>query len=80
MDLKPVIYVNFNSPQGSNIFSIMGEASQALYMTGTEETVINEMVGKVTKASDYHAAVEIVKEYVEIVDKSTDDYDVFYGE
>lgn len=47
-----------------NIFSIMGDARKLLIRNGQRKEA-EEMCGRVSKASDYYNALEIISEYVE---------------
>ena len=65
---KPVLQINFNSPEG-NIFFIRQKAADLLRQHfSTDQTKrIEEMITRVEKSSDYEEALAVIGEYVIIV-------------
>ncbi len=65
---KPKIYINFDSPDG-NIFIILAHAENAMkvYSIINAKEKAAEMRERVTKSESYEDALEIIREYVDII-------------
>ena len=65
---KPVLQINFNSPEG-NIFFILQQAADLLrqHFPTDQRQRIGEMTARVESASSYEEALAIIGEYVLIV-------------
>lgn len=66
---KPKIYIDFNSPDG-NIFTILAHAENALklYNIINAKEKTSEMRKRATKSESYEDALEIIREYVDIIE------------
>ena len=62
--MKPALDIDLSGPAG-NIFAVVGKAQKLL----SKETG-DEMWSKVQETHDYHAALDVINGYVEIVDHS----------
>lgn len=67
---KPKIYINFDSPDG-NIYTILTHAENAMkaYSIINAKQKATEMREKVTKSERYEDALEIIREYVDIIEQ-----------
>ncbi len=66
---KPKIYIDFDSPDG-NIFTILAHAENAMkvYSIINAKEKAAEMRERVTKSESYEDALEIIREYVDIIE------------
>lgn len=66
---KPKIYIDFNSPDG-NIFTILAHAENALklYNIINAKEKASEMRKRAIKSESYEGALEIIREYVDIIE------------
>ena len=66
---KPKIYVDFNSSDG-NIFAILAHAENALklYNIINAKEKASEMRKRAIKSESYDDALEIIREYVDIIE------------
>ena len=66
---KPKIYIDFNSPDG-NIFTILAHAENALksYNIINAKEKASEMRKRAIKSESYEDALEIIREYVDIIE------------
>lgn len=66
---KPKIYIDFNSPDG-NIFTILAHAENALklYNIINAKEKASEMRKRAIKSESYDEALEIIREYVDIIE------------
>lgn len=66
---KPKIYIGFNSPDG-NIFTILAHAENALklYNIINAKEKASEMRKRAIKSESYEGALEIIREYVDIIE------------
>lgn len=66
---KPKIYIDFNSPDG-NIFTILAHAENALklYNIINAKEKASEMRKRVISSESYEGALEIIREYVDIIE------------
>ena len=65
----PKIYIDFNSPDG-NIFTILAHAENALklYNIINAKEKASEMRKRAIKSESYEDALEIIREYVDIIE------------
>ena len=66
---KPKIYIDFDSPDG-NIFTVLSHAENAMkvYCIINAKEKASEMRDRVTKSESYEDALEIIREYVDIIE------------
>lgn len=66
---KPKIYIDFNSSDG-NIFTILAHAENALklYNIINAKEKASEMRKRAIKSESYEDALEIIREYVDIIE------------
>ncbi len=66
---KPKIYIDFNSSDG-NIFTILAHAENALklYNIINAKEKASEMRKRAIKSENYEGALEIIREYVDIIE------------
>ncbi len=66
---KPKIYIKFNSSDG-NIFTILAHAENALklYNIINAKEKASEMRKRAIKSESYEDALEIIREYVDIIE------------
>mgnify|MGYP000043295163 FL=1 len=66
---KPKIYIKFNSSDG-NIFTILAHAENALklYNIINAKEKASEMRKRAIKSESYDDALEIIREYVDIIE------------
>lgn len=66
---KPKIYIDFNSPD-VNIFTILAHAENALklYNIINAKEKASEMRKRVISSESYEGALEIIREYVDIIE------------
>lgn len=66
---KPKIYIKFNSSDG-NIFTILAHAENALklYNIINAKEKASEMRKRAIKSESYEGALEIIREYVDIIE------------
>lgn len=66
---KPKIYIDFDSSDG-NIFTILAHAENAMkiYSIINAKEKAAEMRERVTKSESYEYALEIIREYVDIIE------------
>lgn len=66
---KPKIHVDFNSSDG-NIFTILAHAENALklYNIINAKEKASEMRKRVISSESYEGALEIIREYVDIIE------------
>ncbi len=66
--IKPTIRINFKSSEG-NIYYILASASKAIkvYNLPNASKKAADMKNRVTNAQSYEEALEIIKEYVNIL-------------
>lgn len=73
---KPKVYINFNSPDG-NIYSVLTSAANAIkrYNIYDGNKNIAEMKKRVLRAGDYGKALDIIREYVDIICDTEKNYE-----
>ena len=66
---KPKIYIKFNSSDG-NVFTILAHAENALklYNIINAKEKASEMRKRAIKSESYDDALEIIREYVDIIE------------